>query len=43
VGRKPVRTIAEFTAAVEQAGARPVLLLIKRRDAVIYVTLRQDS
>jgi S1-C subfamily serine protease len=43
VGRKPVRTIAEFTAAVDQAGARPVLLLIKRRDAVIYVTLRQDS
>ena len=43
VNRKPVRTIADFTAAVQQSGARPVLLLVKRRDAVIYVTLRQDS
>jgi len=43
VNRKPVRTIADFTTAVQQSGSRPVLLLIKRRDAVIYVTLRQDS
>ena len=43
VNRKPVRTLAEFSAAVQQSGSRPVLLLIKRRDAVIYVTLRQDS
>src|SRR6476620_8974263 len=43
VNRKPVRTLAEFSAAVQQSGTRPVLLLIKRRDAVIYVTLRQDS
>jgi len=43
VNRRPVRTIADFTAAVQQSGARPVLLLVKRRVAVIYVTLRQDS
>jgi Do/DeqQ family serine protease len=43
VNRKPVRTVAEFGAAVQQSGTRPVLLLVKRREAVIYVTLRQDS
>ena len=43
VNRKPVRTLADFSAAVQQSGSRPVLLLVKRRDAVIYVTLRQDS
>jgi Do/DeqQ family serine protease len=43
VNRKPVRTIADFTTAVQQSGSRPVLLLIKRRDAVIYVTVRQDA
>jgi S1-C subfamily serine protease len=43
VNRKPVRAIADFTTAVQQSGSRPVLLLVKRRDAVIYVTLRQDS
>jgi len=43
VNRKPVKTIADFTTAVQQSGSRPVLLLVKRRDAVIYVTLRQDS
>jgi len=43
VNRKPVRTLAEFSAAIQQSGPRPALLLIKRRDAVTYVTLRQDS
>jgi S1-C subfamily serine protease len=43
VNRKPVRTVAEFSAAIQQSGARPALLLIKRRDAIIYVTLKQDS
>jgi Do/DeqQ family serine protease len=43
VNRRPVRTIADFTTAVQQSGTRPVLLLVKRRDAVIYVTLRQES
>jgi Do/DeqQ family serine protease len=43
VNRKPVKTFAEFSAAIQQSGARPALLLIKRREAIIYVTLRQDS
>ena len=43
VNRKPVRTVADFSAALQQSGNRPALLLIKRRDAVVYVTLRQDS
>jgi serine protease Do len=43
VNRKPVRTLAEFSAAIQQSGTRPTLLLVKRRDAVIYVTVRQDS
>ena len=43
VNRRPVRTIADFTAAIQQSGTRPSLLLIKRRDQTVYVTLRQDS
>ena len=43
VNRKPMRTIADFSAALQQSSGRPALLLIKRRDAVIYVTLRQES
>lgn len=43
VNRKPVRSLAEFSAAIRQSGPRPALLLIKRREAVVYVTLRQES
>jgi serine protease Do len=43
VNRKPVRTLVEFSAAVQQSGPRPALLLIKRRDVVLYVTLRPNS
>ncbi len=43
VNRKPVRTINDFGAAIQQSTTRPALILIKRRDAVIYVTLRQES
>jgi len=43
VNRKPVRALAEFSAAIRQSGERPALLLVKRRDVVIYVTLRQES
>jgi serine protease Do len=43
VNRKPVRALAEFSAAIRQSGQRPALLLVKRRDVVIYVTLRQES
>lgn len=43
VNRKPVKSFVEFTAAVQLSGPRPALLLIKRRDNVIYVTLRPGS
>ena len=43
VNRKPVRTLADFSSALQQSSARPALLLVKRRDAVVYVTIRQDS
>jgi len=43
VNRKPVRTLADFSAALQQSGTRPALLLIKRRDQIVYVTLRQES
>ena len=43
VNRQPVRTFAEFNAAIQQSGAKPALLLIKRRDNVNYITLRPGS
>ena len=43
VNRQPVRTFAEFSSAIQSSGARPALVLVKRRDAVIYVTLRANS
>lgn len=43
VNRQPVKTVAEFSTAVRQSGARPALVLVKRRNAVIYVTLKANS
>ena len=43
VNRQPVKSLTEFTAAMQQSGARPALLLIKRRNNVSYVTLRPGS
>lgn len=40
VNRQPVRTVAEFTAALQRSGARPALILVNRRGGVIYLTLR---
>ena len=40
VNRQPVRTVAEFNAATQRSGARPVLILLNRRGNVIYLTLR---
>ncbi len=40
VNLQPVRTLVEFNAAVQRAGARPVLVLVNRRGNVIYLTLR---
>jgi len=43
VNRQPVRTIADFSAAIQRSGARPALVLIKRRNNVIYLTLKANS
>ena len=40
VNRQPVRTVAEFEAAVLRSGSRPALVLINRRGSPIYLTLR---
>ena len=43
VNRRPVRNLAEFNAAVVQSGARPALVLVRRGERIIYVTLRTGS
>jgi len=43
VNRKPVRNLTEFTAAVQQSGARPALLLVKRGEGSVYIPLRAGS
>lgn len=43
VNRQPVKTIAEFSAAVQKSGAKPALVLLKRRNNVIYLTLKAAS
>lgn len=43
VNRQPIRTVAEFTAAMQRSGARPALVLVKRRNSVIYLTLKANS
>lgn len=43
VNRQPVKSLADFGSAIRQSGSRPALVLIKRRNAVIYVPLRPAS
>jgi serine protease Do len=43
VNRKPVRNLTEFTAAVQQSGSRPALLLVKRGEGSFYIPLRAGS
>ena len=43
VNRQPVKTVAEFTAAMQRSGAKPALVLVKRRNNVIYMTLKENS
>jgi serine protease Do len=43
VNRQSVKTVAEFTAALQQSGAKPALVLVKRRNNVIYLTLKSNS
>lgn len=40
VNRQPVRTLADFNAAISRSGSRPALVLINRRGATLYLTLR---
>jgi Do/DeqQ family serine protease len=43
VNRQQVRAVADFSAAIQQSGARPALVLLKRRNNVIYLTLKAGS
>ena len=43
VNRQPVKSFVEFGNAIRQSGSRPALVLLKRRNAVIYVTLKAGS
>ena len=43
VNRLPVKTFVEFSNAIRQSGSRPALVLIKRRNALIYVSLKAGS
>ena len=43
VNRQPVRSVTDFSAAIQRSGARPALVLVKRRGAVIYLTLKANS
>ena len=43
VNRQPVKTFAEFGNALRQSGSRPALVLLKRRNNVIYLTLKATS
>src|SRR6185503_19170977 len=40
VNRQPVRSIAGFGTAVRESGSRPALILIKRRNNMLYLTLK---
>ncbi len=40
VNRQPVRSIADLEAAIQRSGTRPVLLLINRGGASIFLTVR---
>jgi len=43
VNRRPVRNVPDFSTAIQQSGSRPALLLVKRRNAVTFLTLRPGS
>src|SRR6266498_494623 len=43
VNRQPVRSVSDFTAAVQKSASRPVLVLVNRRGTVVYLTLRPRS
>lgn len=43
VNRQAITTVAQFSTAIAQSGAKPALVLVKRRNNVIYLTLKANS
>jgi serine protease Do len=43
VNRRPVRSLTEFTTALQLSGQRPAMILVRRGENVIYVALRASS
>ena len=43
VNRQPVRSVVGFTTAMRTSGSRPALVLVKRRNNVLFLTLRSGS
>ena len=43
VNRESVKTVTEFSAALQRSGARPALVLVKRRNNLVYLTLKANS
>jgi S1-C subfamily serine protease len=43
VNRQPVQSIAGLTTAIRASGSRPALILLKRRNNVIFLTLKSGS
>ena len=41
--RQPLRSASDLTAAVDRAGQQPVLLLVNRRGATLFATVRPRS
>src|ERR1051326_1078391 len=43
VNRQTVKTVTDFNGALRQSGAKPALVFIKRRNNVIYLTLKPNN
>jgi Do/DeqQ family serine protease len=43
VNRQAVRSVPDFSAAMQRSGSRPALVLVKRRNQVTYLTLKANS
>lgn len=43
VNRVAVTTVAQFNSAIQQSGGKPTLVLVKRRNGAVYVTLKANT
>jgi Do/DeqQ family serine protease len=43
VNRQAVRSVPDFSSAMQRSGSRPALVLVKRRNQVTYLTLKANS